>query len=130
MRLEEHLDFDGVLAYLRGHEGLEQAVTVKLPADADDPAADEDLVLATTDLVATYGRVGRLDIRSDAVGVSSEVVATVRVGDDTEIRLARSALASAARLSMGPEVNALLVQLRGRVYLMLQDVLWDSGVRP
>lgn len=115
MRLEEHLTFEQTLEYIAARSGNEQVMAI---------ASREGETLFEGHIVAVRGELRRLGSTESDAGR----VFRAQVGDSSELLLRSDDFEGAARLSMGPEIEAVLIEVAG-LRVLLQDVLSvvDSG---
>jgi len=120
-KLEELLDYSGAVDYLGRLAGRQQTVSV---APAQDASSEDATYYAHPALVAR-GTAHTLEapVGSLVVIDSVEVPSTVHLWvGDTKVEIARERFERAIRLSMGPEIDAINVLLRG-LSILIQDDL-------
>jgi hypothetical protein len=128
-RIEKHLDAEDAIAYLSRLEGREQIVRIAegpsmVRAGAAGPSPEE---LEQPKLVVKdRGVVGPLARHGSEEAAPGSGFLTLSVGPSIEIEVALSSL-RATRLSMGPEVSALILNLE-TIHVLLQDVLTEIPI--
>lgn len=113
MRLEEHLSFPDLISYLIAREGQERLVAVTL-------AAEQPASILGRHTLAVGGALGAL-AEAEVLGSATRVM-RLPVGPNAELLLDEEQFRGAARLSMGPEVEALVIELAD-VRVLVQDIL-------
>lgn len=113
MRLEQHLSFEQAVDYIAARSGRDQVMGI---------ASRDGQGLFDGHVVAVRGQLHRIE----QVEIAAGTVISVRIGESSELLLSREAFEDAARLSMGPEVEALLLDTGG-LRVLLQDVLTEPG---
>lgn len=131
-RVVKHLSYDAAIDYLATLRGREQIVRVTLgpplvATPGDKSGATKTAHVPLVEVLGVIGEVIARPRQAETPSTQSGSDVTLTIGNDCQLELSADRVKGATRLALGPEVNAIVLNL-GDASVLVQDVLTETNL--